>query len=179
MVSLNPQPMSKPNASRFLENLKTTIEDEIKNLPKVRLVRSPIRIGLMKARMMGAVNTHGPALVFMDAHMEVTEGWLEPLLDRIAINKNYSSISVVETIGMDDIGFHTHWNVRNIPVTGFHWNLIFNWKSPPESEFVRRKDPNEPLISPTMLGAFFAIDKEYFETLGMYDEGNTLVCFEF
>lgn len=125
----------------------------------------------MQARMMGAVNTNGPALVFMDAHMEVTEGWLEPLLDRIAINKNYSSISVVETISMDDIGFHTHWDPKNIPVTGFFWNLIFSWKSPPESEFVRRKDVNEPLISPTMLGAFFVINKEYFETLGMYDEG--------
>ena len=37
----------------------------------------------MKARMLGTVNSRGPALIFMDAHIEVTKGWLEPLLSRL------------------------------------------------------------------------------------------------
>jgi polypeptide N-acetylgalactosaminyltransferase len=123
----------------------------------------------MQARMMGAVNAKGPALIFMDSHMEVSTGWLEPLLDRLAENKNITAISSVETLNFQNMGLTYHRDPKNIPVNGFDWNLIFNWKLPPPEEFQRRKNPNEPIYSPTMLGAFFVIDKDYFELLGMYD----------
>lgn len=119
--------------------------------------------------MMGAVNAEGPALIFMDSHMEVTEGWLEPLLDRLAINRNITSISVVDTIDMETLEYRYRSNPTHVSVTGFDWNLMFNWKAIPESEKKRRKNPNDPVYSPTMLGAFFVIDKDYFELLGMYD----------
>lgn len=54
------------------------LEKFIANYPKVKLVRSPVRLGLIKARMLGCVNAEGPALVFMDAHVEVTIGKLIP-----------------------------------------------------------------------------------------------------
>lgn len=138
-------------------------------LPKVRIIRSPTRIGLIKARMMGCVNSQGPALVFMDAHIEVTPGWLEPLLDRIAFNKNITAIAVMDTLDMETFEYRYRRDPNHIMVTGFDWNMIFNWKSIPESERKRRRDPSEPVYSPTMLGAFFMIDKSYFELLGMYD----------
>lgn len=119
--------------------------------------------------MMGAVNSQGPALIFMDAHIEVTEGWLEPLLDRLEINKNTTAISVVDTLDMETLEYRYQKDPNRIPVTGFDWNLMFNWKQISESERKRRKDPNEPVYSPTMLGAFFVIDKEFFQLLGMYD----------
>lgn len=72
---------------------------------------------------------------------------------------------------MDHLGVYSHSHPKNIPITGFAWDLIFTWKNPPESEFKRRKNDYEPINSPTMLGAFFVIDKEYFEQLGMYDTG--------
>jgi glycosyltransferase involved in cell wall biosynthesis len=59
----------------FLENLKKPLEDAISAYKKVKLIRLPVRVGLIKARMFGCVNAHGPALVFMDAHTEVTLGW--------------------------------------------------------------------------------------------------------
>lgn len=145
------------------------LREHAATLPKVRVIRSPTRIGLIKARMMGAVNSEGPALVFMDAHIEVTEGWLEPLLDRLAINKNTTAISVVDTLDMETLEYRYRKDPNQIPVTGFDWNLMFNWKAIPESERKRRKNPNEPVYSPTMLGAFFVIDKDYFQLLGMYD----------
>lgn len=119
--------------------------------------------------MMGAVNAEGPALIFMDSHVEVTEGWLEPLLDRLAINRNITAISVVDTIDMETLEFRFRADPTTVSVTGFDWNLMFNWKPIPESEKKRRTNPNEPIYSPTMLGAFFVIDKEYFKLLGMYD----------
>lgn len=116
--------------------------------------------------MLGAVNAEGPALVIMDSHVEVLEGWLEPLLDRIVQNKNTTAIAVCEELNM-----HTLALVKNVGifVTGFSWDMIFKWKRIPESEKLRRKHEDDPVYSPTMLGAFFVIDKEYFQWLGMYD----------
>ena len=153
----------------ILENLKKPLKDYVSTLPKVKILHSPTRIGLIKARMMGAVNSEGPALIFMDAHIEVTKGWLEPLLDRLVINQNITAISVVDTLDMETLEYRYRKEPENIPVTGFDWNLMFNWKSIPESERLRRKNPNEPVYSPTMLGAFFVIDKDFFQLLGMYD----------
>lgn len=55
-------------------------------------------------------------------------------------------------------------------VGGFSWDLIYKWKEIPKWEKERLKDPCEPIRTPTMLGAFFCIRKDYFELLGMYDE---------
>lgn len=151
-------------------NLKQELKESVSIFPKVKIIHSPTRIGLIKARMMGAVNAQGPALIFMDSHIEVTIGWLEPLLDRLAINRNITAISVVDTLSMEDLGYYYRRDPNNIPVTGFNWDMIFIWKDIPDSERKRRKNPNEPIYSPTMLGAFFVIDKEFFEMLGMYDE---------
>ena len=120
---------------------------------------------------MGAVNSQGPALIFMDSHIEVTPGekckfifmghqiellgWLEPLLDRLVVNKNITSISVVETIDMNTLEYYYSDDPGTVLVTGFDWNMIFNWKKPFEPEGKKRKNLNDPVASPTMLGAFF------------------------
>lgn len=116
--------------------------------------------------MLGGLNAEGPALVVMDSHIEVTTGWLEPLLDRLVLNKNTTAIAVVDALCMNTLAF-----LKNTAlfVNGFNWDMIFNWKNVPLSEKLRRKHEDEPVYSPTMLGAFFVIDKEYFEWLGMYD----------
>lgn len=88
----------------------------------------------------------------MDAHMEATTGWIEPLLDRLAFNKNITAISVVDTISMETLEYHAHKDPSLISVTGFRWDLMFNWIKIPDSEKLRRKNPNDPVRSPTMLG---------------------------
>lgn len=132
-----------------IENLKKPLKNYVASLPKVKIIHSPTRIGLIKARMMGAVNSLGPALVFMDAHIEVTQGWLEPLLDRLAFNKKITAIAVVDTIDMETLEYRYESDPKYIAVTGFDWNLMFNWKRIPDFEVERRADPNEPVRSPT------------------------------
>lgn len=105
--------------------------------------------------MMGAVNAQGPALIFMDSHIEVTPGWLEPLLDRLTINRNITSIAVMDTIDMETLEYRYSNDPNDVLVTGFDWNMIFNWKKPFEPEAQKRKNMNDPVSSPTMLGAFF------------------------
>lgn len=41
------------------ENLKLTLEREVKKLPVVKLLRLSPRVGLIKARMFGAMNAKG------------------------------------------------------------------------------------------------------------------------
>lgn len=52
----------------------------------------------------------------------------------------------------------------------FKFRLKRYFQDIPEWEKKRLKNPCDPIRTPTMLGAFFAIRKDYFETLGMYDE---------
>lgn len=88
----------------------------------------------------------------MDAHMEATTGWLEPLLDRLAFNKNITAISVVDSISMETLAYKAHIDPSLVSVTGFQWDLMFKWIKIQDSEKLRRKNPNEPVRSPTMLG---------------------------
>lgn len=104
------------------------MDDFIARYPKIKIVRSPLRVGLIKARMIGCVNANGPALVFMDAHIEVTTGWLEPLIDPLAKNHNASTIPVVDGLDGNTLEFKYNPDPETYMVGGFGWNLIYKWK---------------------------------------------------
>ena len=54
----------------------------------VRVLRTGSRSGLIRARLIGAAQVTGQVITFLDAHVECTEGWLEPLLARIAEDRS-------------------------------------------------------------------------------------------
>ncbi|CAF1291796.1 unnamed protein product [Rotaria sordida] len=152
------------------EHLKKMLEDDIKPMQKVRLLRTKKREGLIRARLTGAYDATGKVLIFLDSHCECAEGWLEPLLDPIARNPKASVVPLIEII--DDGTFEFKATpIESIQVGGFDWNLIFNWHVTPEREMKRRKNRTDPIRTPTMAGGLFAIDRDWFEELGMYDPG--------
>jgi polypeptide N-acetylgalactosaminyltransferase len=53
----------------------------------VHVLRTHKRSGLIRARLIGAKQVKGQVITFLDAHCECTEGWLEPLLARVAENR--------------------------------------------------------------------------------------------
>jgi len=57
-----------------LEHLKKMLEDDIKSLTNVRLLRTDKREGLIRARLKGATNAKGKVLIFLDSHCECAEG---------------------------------------------------------------------------------------------------------
>ena len=70
-----------------MSHLQTQLETYMAAYPKVRVIRAPERVGLIRARLLGAEYVKAPVITYLDSHCECTQGWLEPLLDRIARNK--------------------------------------------------------------------------------------------
>lgn len=92
------------------------------NYPKVQIIRAQKREGLIRARLLGAAAAKAPVLTYLDSHCECTEGWLEPLLDRIARDSTTVVCPVIDVI--DDTTLEYHWrDSGGVNVGGFDWNL--------------------------------------------------------
>ncbi|EGD83492.1 hypothetical protein PTSG_04099 [Salpingoeca rosetta] len=149
------------------EHLLDKLEVEVRdNLPdKVKLVRSPKRLGLIRARVLGAEHATADYMVFLDSHCEANLGWLEPLLAWMAKDKTRVVCPTIDRISaqtMDYVGGGA--SSRGT----FHWTLDFTW------EYAVRQHgetPADPIKSPTMAGGLFGINRDYFYELGTYDMG--------
>ncbi|XP_074650441.1 putative N-acetylgalactosaminyltransferase 9 [Tubulanus polymorphus] len=134
----------------------------------VKILRLRKRHGLMKGRNAGARMASGEVIVVMDAHVEVTDGWLEPLLSRIKHNRRELVIPLVPMIS--PITLEYIQLSEDALVTTFLWNLEFTWIRLPRP-LDRRTSSTQPIRSPTMIGCVFAMDRNYFFQLGGFDEG--------
>ncbi|XP_076067790.1 polypeptide N-acetylgalactosaminyltransferase 5 isoform X4 [Oratosquilla oratoria] len=146
------------------------LEDHVATLPvPVHVLRTGKRSGLIRARLIGAQHVRGQVITFLDAHVECTEGWLEPLLARIAEDRTRVVCPIIDVISDETFEYVT---ASDMTWGGFNWKLNFRWYRVPQREMERRGgDRTQPLRTPTMAGGLFAIDKSYFEKIGTYDEG--------
>lgn len=146
------------------------LEKFVEKLPvPVHVERMGERSGLIRARLRGASVAKGEVLTFLDAHIECTEGWLEPLLARIKDDRTTVVCPIIDVISDDNFAFHTG---SDMTYGGFNWKLQFRWYPVPQREVDRRAgDRTLPLRTPTMAGGLFSISKSYFEELGTYDAG--------
>lgn len=138
----------------------------LESIPKVKLLRMESRHGLIKSRIFGTKYATGPVLLFLDSHCEVTTGWLEPLLGRIKMNSTHLVSPVIDILNKDDMRYTpASPSVRG----GFGSNLHFKWDTIPASESKSRKSIIDPLRTPAIAGGLFAVDKKWFEHIGLYD----------
>lgn len=154
-----------------MDHLKQPLEEYAAKLQKVKVVRTKKREGLIRARLLGYSVATGEVLTYLDSHCECAEGWLEPLLARIAEGKQHVVTPVIETIKDDDLTLRGT-PAKSIFVGKFNWQLTFDWMPRPSD--YDRNDPLalvKPVRSPTMAGGLFSISREYFTELGTYDPG--------
>ncbi|KAL7677480.1 hypothetical protein ACOME3_003718 [Neoechinorhynchus agilis] len=135
----------------------------------VVLIQNQERVGLIKSRLIGAKTSTGQTLTFLDAHVECTKGWLEPLLDTVLkYNRSVAVCPVLDVI--DDTTFEYRIGSEST-VGGFNSMLNFRWYSIPEREVKRMRHSGDRCMkSPTMAGGLYTIDREYFFKIGSYDE---------
>uniref|UniRef100_A0A3Q4AK12 Polypeptide N-acetylgalactosaminyltransferase n=1 Tax=Mola mola TaxID=94237 RepID=A0A3Q4AK12_MOLML len=105
------------------------------------------------------------------AACECFNGWLEPLLARIAENHTAVVSPDITTIDLNTFEFMKPSPYgQNHNRGNFDWSLAFGWESLPDHEKQRRKDETYPIKTPTFAGGLFSISKDYFYQIGSYDE---------
>ncbi|KFM78534.1 hypothetical protein X975_00461, partial [Stegodyphus mimosarum] len=118
--------------------LKEPLDEYVSHLPvSVKIVRAANRTGLIRARLLGAEVATGDVLTFLDAHCECSEGWLQPLLARIAQSRTRVVCPVIDIIHDDTFAyvrsFELHWGA-------FNWELHFRWYPVGERELRNRQN---------------------------------------
>ncbi|XP_061734933.1 polypeptide N-acetylgalactosaminyltransferase 3 isoform X2 [Nerophis ophidion] len=102
---------------------------------------------------------------------ECFNGWLEPLLARIAENSSMVVSPDISAIDLNTFEFmKPSPHGQNHNRGNFDWGLSFGWESLPDHEKKRRKDETYPIKTPTFAGGLFSISKKYFYQIGSYDE---------
>ena len=101
------------------EHLKSRLNSYIKTLGKVRLIRSKERLGLIRARMLGASNIYGDVVIVLDSHCEVNQGWLPPLLEPITMDEHVVTCPIIDSIDHNTFAYRP---------MGSHNRGTFNWR---------------------------------------------------
>ena len=156
----------------IVENLSITLKEYVDKFPvPLQIVRMPERQGLIRARLKGAMKAKAEVLVFLDAHMEVTVGWLEPLLSEISSDRTRVPLPVIDNINSLTFEYTRVENDRMR--SGFNWKLRHAWLEPDGRRGTLSGEDNESadaFPSPVMIGGLFAIDREFFWKSGSYDK---------
>ncbi|XP_035827719.1 polypeptide N-acetylgalactosaminyltransferase 5 [Aplysia californica] len=126
-----------------MAHLKQPLLDYVAKLRIVRVVRTTKREGLIRARLLGFANITAQTATFLDSHCECTDGWLEPLLDRIALDDRTVTVPVIDTLDDKTLKY----NFTGISVGGFTWTLVYSWHAIPKHELDRRNSSIEPIRS--------------------------------
>jgi len=142
------------------------LDDAIRTLPKVSILRLPHRHGLVQARLAGIKNAQGEIVVILDSHIETTAQWLEPMLARL--KESPKSLVYPQIPSIDAVNFGYKDN------TGIGCKLSFKWMMQEQSTAPHNyKDPS-PIPSASMAGGLFAVYRDFFWYMGGYDEGMTM-----
>nr|XP_023700614.1 polypeptide N-acetylgalactosaminyltransferase 10 [Paramormyrops kingsleyae] len=149
------------------EHLKASLEEYMVRMPKVRILRTKKREGLIRTRLLGASAARGEVITFLDSHCEANVNWLPPLLDRIAQNRKSIVCPMIDVIDHDNFGYETQ--AGDAMRGAFDWEMYY--KRIPIPAELQKEDPSEPFESPVMAGGLFAVNRKWFWELGGYDAG--------
>lgn len=139
---------------------------------KVRLLRNIERQGLIRSRTRGAQAATGDVVVFLDAHCEVNQNWLPPLLAPIANNRKTLTVPIIDGIDSNHFEYRPVYSKNDEHFRGiWEWGMLYKEIGLDMNEHLKTHRVSEPYDSPTHAGGLFAIDRQFFADLGYYDPG--------
>ncbi|XP_055959208.1 polypeptide N-acetylgalactosaminyltransferase 5 [Patella vulgata] len=138
-----------------LDYLHDPLEEYMSQFPKVKLVRTGKRQGLIRARLFGFNHTspRTSIVTFLDSHIECFEGWLEPMLLPIVEDSRAVTMPCINAI--DDMTFRVDTGQPYQVGMFVLPSLRFAWMTIPEHEQRRRRSTADPIRSPAMAGGLY------------------------
>ncbi|TMS23632.1 N-acetylgalactosaminyltransferase 7 [Larimichthys crocea] len=112
-------------------------------------------------------------LIYLDAHCEVGVNWYAPLVAPISKDRTVCTVPLIDYIDGNEYSVEPQQGGDEDGLARGAWDWSLLWKRVPLSqrEKSKRKHTTEPYRSPAMAGGLFAIEREYFFELGLYDPG--------
>ncbi|KAM8808532.1 N-acetylgalactosaminyltransferase 7 isoform 2-T2 [Eudromia elegans] len=156
-------------------HLKERLDEYIKQWNGlVKVFRNERREGLIQARSIGAQKAKlGKVLIYLDAHCEVGINWYAPLVAPISKDRTTCTVPLIDYIDGNDYSIEPQQGGDEDGFARGAWDWSLLWKRIPLShkEKSKRKHKTEPYRSPAMAGGLFAIERDFFFELGLYDPG--------
>ncbi|KAL4222490.1 Polypeptide N-acetylgalactosaminyltransferase 4 [Mactra antiquata] len=173
MISVNRSiPDIRSQSFISLDELKSPLREAVSTINVLRLVRTKRHEGLIRARLIGVQHSVAPVMIFLDAHVECFEGWLEPLIHRVLEKPDSVICPVLHTISSKNFKIIVH---DTIYVGSFRLSdLVFDWIPIQQFDQLRRTSDIDVIRSPAFAGGIFAIQRKYFHNIGGYDAGMNL-----
>ncbi|XP_054893145.1 probable polypeptide N-acetylgalactosaminyltransferase 8 [Poeciliopsis prolifica] len=124
-------------------------------------------MGLSQSRISGWEHATGDVVAILDAHIEATRGWAEPLLAQIKADRTVVVSPVFEKIHFDDLHVERYMSFAQ----GFDWALwcMYEFLKPNWNDV----DESQPQKSPSVMG-IFAADRGFLGEIGGLDGGMTV-----
>ncbi|XP_016982143.1 putative polypeptide N-acetylgalactosaminyltransferase 13 isoform X2 [Drosophila rhopaloa] len=121
------------------------------------------RMGLIWSRNRGALLASGHHVLFLDSHCEVNEGWLEPLLERLAQDPNLAVSPILDPIDPKTLSYRRG---NEMLKGGFDWSLHFHWL---RRRLANQELPEMPYKSPAFAGGVLMMSRDWFLKLGGFN----------
>ncbi|XP_067660132.1 polypeptide N-acetylgalactosaminyltransferase 1-like [Haliotis asinina] len=135
---------------------------------RVNIIRNTQRQGLSWSRMKGASFATGEIIVFLDSHMEVNIGWLEPLLDEL-LKGGPTTVVQPDVVSVDSKTFEFSEAKEATFVGGFGWDLRYSWFFKPDYLQQVLRTMADPIPTPVLVGCAIAVWREHFMSTGGFD----------
>ncbi|MBN3318991.1 GALT8 acetylgalactosaminyltransferase, partial [Atractosteus spatula] len=152
------------------EDLKGKLDDYIhliheKHPGLVKTVRHSEQMGLTQSRISGWKASTADVVAILDAHIEVTVEWAEPLLARIKEDRTVIVSPVFDRVNFDNLEVTPY-----IPAAhAFDWALWCMYESF-QPDWYKLKDESLPGKSPSIMG-ILVVDRIFFGEIGTLDAG--------
>lgn len=150
--------------------LRLAISIHANALEKVRVVRHEVPRGLMMARQSGVEAVTADYFIILDGHMEVTPGWLQPLIYRLVQEPKAMLCSHVGAVDGQTFEFRIGDDIYVFPFFDpLNLNQMF---AEYRKDFLQQRNHSvAPIPAGTVQGMMIVMKTQFFHDLGGFDPG--------